>query len=121
HPCCHSYTRHLRSLIDSLPISCLTRASGSGADWKLAGAVTLAASALAFLGIAAGSPAGRPRQAALALACWPGSFALLLAYPDGLALAAAAWAAARVMRGRPGAAAPRGPAAARLGANGLPP
>ena len=39
--------------------------------------------------------------AALALACWPGSFMLLLAYPDVLALAAAAWAAALVLRGRP--------------------
>src|SRR6266576_2286495 len=84
----------------------LLRASSSIPDWQLAGAVTLAASALAFLGIAAGSPGRRPRQAALALACWPGSFALLLAYPDGLALAAAAWAAALVLRERPLLAAP---------------
>jgi len=97
----------------------LIRASGSVADWKLAGAVALAASALAFLGVAAGSPAGRPRQAALALACWPGSFALLLAYPDGLALAAAAWAAALVLRERPLLAAPLGAAAALLRPNGL--
>jgi hypothetical protein len=97
----------------------LIRASGSIPDWQFAGAVTLAASALAFLGVAAGSPAGRPRQAALALACWPGSFALLLAYPDGLALAAAAWAAALVLRERPLLAAPLGAAAALLRPNGL--
>src|SRR2546430_4366351 len=97
----------------------LLRASGSIPDWRPAGAVTVAASGLAFLGVAAGSPAGRPRQAALALACWPGSFALLLAYPDGLALAAAAWAAALVMRERPLAAAPLGAAAALLRPNGL--
>jgi len=97
----------------------LIRASGSIADWQVAGAVTLAASALAFLGVAAGSPAGRPRQAALALACWPGSFALLLAYPDGLALAAAAWAAALVLRERPLLAVPLGAAAALLRPNGL--
>ncbi len=97
----------------------LLRASGSIPDWRLAGALTVAASGLAFLGVAAGSPGGRPRQAALALACWPGSFALLLAYPDGLALAAAAWAAALVMRERPLAAAPLGAAAALLRPNGL--
>ena len=97
----------------------LLRASGSIPDWQLAGALTVAASGLAFLGVAAGSPGGRPRQAALALACWPGSFALLLAYPDGLALAAAAWAAALVMRERPLAAAPLGAAAALLRPNGL--
>ena len=97
----------------------LIRASGSIADWQVAGAVTLAASALAFLGVAAGSPAGRPRQAALALACWPGSFALLLAYPDGLALAAAAWGAALVLRERPLLAVPLGAAAALLRPNGL--
>jgi hypothetical protein len=97
----------------------LLRASGSVPDWQLAGVLTVVASVLAFLGIAAGSPAGRPVQAALALACWPGSFALLLAYPDGLALASAAWAAALVMRGRPLAAAPLGAAAALLRPNGL--
>jgi hypothetical protein len=97
----------------------LLRASGSIPDWQLAGALTVAASGLAFLGVAAGSPAGRPLHAALALACWPGSFALLLAYPDGLALAAAAWAAALVMRERPVAAAPLGAAAALLRPNGL--
>ena len=76
----------------------LIRASGSIPDWQWAGAIALLASGLAFLGVAAGSPAKRPRQAAVALACWPGSFALLLAYPDGLALACAAWAGALVLR-----------------------
>ena len=42
-----------------------------------------------------------PLRSALALACWPGSFALALAYPDALALAAAAWAAAFALRGKP--------------------
>jgi len=97
----------------------LLRAAGSVPSWQLAGAVTVAASGLAFLGVAAGSPAGRPREAAVALACWPGSFALLLAYPDGLALAAAAWAAALFVRERPLAAAPLGAAAAMLRPNGL--
>src|SRR5207244_2933054 len=63
--------------------------------------VVVAASGVAFLGVAAASPSGQGRRAALALACWPGSFMLLLAYPDVLALAAAAWAAALVLRGRP--------------------
>jgi len=77
------------------------RASGSIPDWAAALAVVIAASGLAFLGVAASNPSGQARRAALALACWPGSFMLLLAYPDVLALAAAAWAAALVLRGRP--------------------
>jgi hypothetical protein len=97
----------------------LIRVSGSLPDWEIAGALALVASGLAFLGVAAASPGGRPREAAIALACWPGSFALLLAYPDGLALAAAAWAAALVLRGRPLAAAPLGAAAALLRPNGV--
>jgi hypothetical protein len=97
----------------------LIRASGSIPDWQWAGALALLASGLAFLGVAAGSPAKRPRQAAIALACWPGSFALLLAYPDGLALAAAAWAGALVLHRRPLAAAPLGAAAAMLRPTGL--
>jgi len=79
----------------------LLRASGSIPDWAAAFAVVVVASGLAFLGVAASSPSGQGRRAALALACWPGSFMLLLAYPDVLALAAAAWAAALVLRGRP--------------------
>ncbi len=97
----------------------LIRASGSIPDWQWAGAIALLASGLAFLGVAAGSPAKRPRQAAVALACWPGSFALLLAYPDGLALACAAWAGALVLRRQPLAAVPLGAAAAMLRPTGL--
>jgi hypothetical protein len=97
----------------------LLRASGSIPDWELAGVLTVVAGGLAFLGVAAGSPAGRPWHAALALACWPGSSLLLLAYPDGLALAAAAWAAALFVRDRPLAAAPLGAAAALLRPNGF--
>jgi len=79
----------------------LLRASGSIPDWSAAFAVVVVASGLAFLGVAASIPSGQGRRAALALACWPGSFMLLLAYPDVLALAAAVWAAALVLRGRP--------------------
>jgi hypothetical protein len=77
------------------------RASGSIPDWAAAFAVAVAASGLAFLGVAASSQSGQARRAALVLACWPGSFMLLLAYPDVVALAAAAWAAALVLRRRP--------------------
>ena len=97
----------------------LLRTSGSLPDWEIAGVLVVAGSALAFLGVAAASPAGRPLEAAVALACWPGSFALLLAYPDGLALGAAACAAALFMRGKPWAAAPLGAAAALLRPNGV--
>ena len=97
----------------------LLRASGSIPDWQVAGALVVLGSGLAFLGVAAASPGRRPLQAALALACWPGSFALLLAYPDGLALAAAAWAAAFFLRGRPVAAGLCGAIAALLRPNGL--
>jgi hypothetical protein len=79
----------------------LLRASGSIPDWAAAFAVAVVCSALAFLGVAAASPSGRRRVAAIVLACWPGSFMLLLGYPDVLALAAAAWAAALAVRGRP--------------------
>ncbi len=66
---------------------------------SLAGAViAVPASALAFLGVARLAP--EPRRAAVALACLPGSFALLLLYPDGLALAAAAGACILATRGR---------------------
>src|SRR5204863_280082 len=97
----------------------LRRASGSIPGWELAGVLVLAGSARAFLGVAAASPGGRRVEAALALACWPGSFALLLAYPDGLALGAAASAAALFMRQKPLAAAPLGAAAALLRPNGV--
>lgn len=73
----------------------------AGAHWDVvvAGGLAWAASAAAFFGISAGLPRARTTSA-LALACWPGSFALALAYPDALALAAAAIAAALALRGR---------------------
>ena len=77
----------------------LIRWSGSIPDVVAAGALAWAASAAAFFGVAEGAPRARLRTA-LALACWPGSFVLALAYPDGLALAAAAWAAVLALRGR---------------------
>src|SRR4051794_5368057 len=80
------------------------RASGSIPDWVAAFGVATISSGLAFLGVAAASPSRRRLQAALALACWPGSFLLLLGYPDVIALAAGAWAAALALRGRPWAA-----------------
>jgi len=79
----------------------ILRASGSVPDWIAALAVVIVASAFAFAGVAAASPSGRGWRAAVVLACWPGSFMLLLAYPDVIALAAAAWAAAVALRGRP--------------------
>ncbi len=63
--------------------------------------VSVVSSAGAFLAVGAANPRRRVWQSAVALACFPGSFALLLAYPDALALAAAAGAAALAMRGRP--------------------
>jgi hypothetical protein len=77
----------------------LIRWSGSIPDVVGAAALSWAASGLAFFAIATGAPRARLRSA-LALACWPGSFALLLAYPDALALAAAAWAGVLALRGR---------------------
>ena len=60
-----------------------------------------------------------PLRSALALACWPGSFALVLVYPDALALAAAAWAAAFALRGKPLAAGALGVVAALARPNGV--
>jgi hypothetical protein len=115
----HGYD-HISDRYAFFPLwSWLIRWSGSIPDWQFAGLLTLVGSAFAFLGVAAGSPAGRTREAALALACWPGSFALLLPYPDGLALACAAWAAVLFVRGWPLAAAPLGVAAALLRPNGF--
>ena len=48
--------------------------------------VAIPASLAAFLGLGHLSPAS-PRRTAIALALWPGSFALAMLYPDGLALA----------------------------------
>jgi hypothetical protein len=92
----------------------------AGTHWEVvvgAGAAWLA-SAAAFFGVSAGLPPLRLRSA-LALACWPGSFALALVYPDALALAAAAWAAALALRGKPLAAGALGAVAALARPNGL--
>jgi hypothetical protein len=89
----------------------LIRWSGSIPDVVAAGALAWASSALAFFGIAEGTPRVRLRSA-LALACWPGSCVLALAYPDALAVAAAAWAAVLALRGRPLAAGLAGAVAA---------
>jgi hypothetical protein len=92
--------------------------SGSIPDVVAAALLAWAASGLAFLGIAAGPPHARLRSA-LALACWPGSFALALAYPDSLALAAVVWAAALALRGWPIAAGLLGALAALARPNGF--
>jgi hypothetical protein len=91
-----------------------------GAHWDatVALAVAWGSSAAAFFGIASGLP-GRPLRSALALACWPGSFALAIAYPDALALAAAAWAAVLALRGKPLAAGLVGAVAAFARPNGV--
>ena len=83
---------------------------GAGAAWLASGA--------AFFGVSAGLPPVRLRSA-LVLACWPGSFALALVYPDALALAVAAWAAALALRGKPLAAGALGAVAALARPNGL--
>ena len=94
------------------------RWSGSVPDAVAAGAVAWAASGLAFFGLAAGPPRARLRTV-VGLACWPGSFALLLGYPDALALAAGAWAAAMALRGRFAAAGILGAVAALARPNGV--
>ena len=96
----------------------LLRWAGTQWDVIAGGGVAWAASAAAFFGVSAGLPRERLRSA-LALACWPGSFALLLAYPDALALAAAAWAAALALRDRPLAAGLLGAVAAAARPNGV--
>ena len=96
----------------------LIRWSGSVPDVVAAGALAWASTGIAFFGVAAGTPRAR-LQTALALACWPGSFALVLAYPDALALAAAAWAAVLAVRGRPLAAGLAGAVAALARPNGF--
>jgi hypothetical protein len=60
-------------------------------------------------------PGRRRRRTAITLALMPGSFSLALAYPDGLALAAAVWACALAQRGpaAPGRAAGAHPSLAR--------
>jgi hypothetical protein len=91
-----------------------------GVHWEpvVAAALAWGASLAAFLGVAAGRT-GSPLTSAFALACWPGSFALAIAYPDGLALAAAAWAAALALRDRPLLAGAVGSLAAFARPNGV--
>ncbi len=91
-----------------------------GHHWDATVAIGIAwgSSLAAFFGVASGLP-GRPLRSALALACWPGSFALAIAYPDALALAAAAWAAALALRGRFVAAGLLGAVAAFARPNGV--
>ena len=84
---------------------------GRTAQAVLAGAVTVAATALAFLGVCRLDPARRPGRPAVAFACLPGSVTLLMAYPDATALACAVWACVLV-RTRPWAAAVLGAVAA---------
>jgi hypothetical protein len=93
------------------------RASGSVSDAVVAGTLAWIATAAAFAGVAAGEVRARWR-AALALACWPGSCSLALAYPDGVALAGATWAAALALRGRSLAAGVLGVVAATARPNG---
>jgi hypothetical protein len=66
----------------------------------LALATAAAVSGAAFAAVAASHPAGVNRRTAVALAVMPGSFALLLPYGDGLALAAAAVASVAATRAR---------------------
>jgi hypothetical protein len=91
-----------------------------GLHWEavVAAALAWAASLTAFVGVAVGRTRS-PKTAAVALACWPGSFALAIAYPDGLALAAAAWAAALALRQRPVLAGVVGSVAAFARPNGV--
>ncbi|MDQ2982303.1 MAG: hypothetical protein M3R70_00040, partial [Actinomycetota bacterium] len=60
----------------------LLRHNGPLTAWQLGGLLALVATAVAFLGVVAARPGPRDWRAALVLACWPGSFVLLLAYPD---------------------------------------
>ena len=88
-------------------------------DWQVGGILAVSASVFAFVGVSSGDPGRRGWRAAAALACFPGSFALLLAYPDGLALAAAAWAAALALRGNAVAAGTLAAVAALARPNGF--
>jgi hypothetical protein len=92
----------------------------AGPHWHIVvgGALAWLASLAAFFGLSKGLPSS-PLRSALALACWPGSFALALAYPDGIALAAAAWAAAFALRRKPLAAGSLGAIAALARPNGV--
>ena len=95
------------------------RASGPITDWAFAFGAVVVASAAAFVGVAVSIPSGQRLRAGIALACWPGSFILLLAYPDVVALGAGAGAAALMLRGRPWAAGVLGFVAACARPNGF--
>jgi hypothetical protein len=90
----------------------VVKASDPISAFVVPGAIAEAATLFAFAGVAAAGPGVNARRTALAIACFPGSFALALVYPDGLALAAAAWAYVLAARGRPLAAAASGIATA---------
>ena len=92
----------------------------AGTHWDIVvgGTLAWAACLAAFFGVSNGLSRS-PLRSALALACWPGSFALALVYPDALALAAAAWAAAFALRGKPLAAGTLGVVAALARPNGV--
>jgi hypothetical protein len=70
-----------------------------GAQGALAVLAAALMSALAFIGVAVSAPAPVSRRTALALASMPGSFALLLPYADGLALAFGSLAVFAARRG----------------------
>jgi hypothetical protein len=92
--------------------------AGTHADVVVAAAAAWLSSLAAFYGISKGLPRAGLRST-VALACWPGSFALAIAYPDGLALAAAAWAAAFALRDQPLAGGALGAVAAAARPNGV--
>ena len=77
------------------------RATGTVPDWIGPFVVVIPASAAAFAGVVASNPGERSWRSAAVLACWPASFLLMMGYPDVVALAAAAWAAALALRGHP--------------------
>jgi hypothetical protein len=81
--------------------------------------VSLAASLAVFVGVSIGNPLASVRRTAIALACFPSSHVLLLAYPDGLALASAVWAWILASRDRWAAAAALGAIAALARPNGF--
>jgi hypothetical protein len=96
----------------------MLRASGPIPDWAWSFALVLISTALAFVGVALTDRRGGWRAAAV-FACWPGSFLLLLAYPDALALAAAVWASWFALRGNPWIAGPIAAVAAAARPNGV--
>jgi hypothetical protein len=95
------------------------RVSGSIPDWAFGFGAVIVFSALAFTGVSASIPSAQRLRAAIALACWPGSFVLLLAYADVMALAAGTLAAAAMLRGRPWIAGLLGAVAAAARPNGF--